>query len=347
MTCCPADTRTAEWRLLSKWCCDGGLRLVQLGIGLALVAMAAACVSDEGGSDTDPGGFVDDDGGNNGGGNNGEGPEADPCADVTCLLRNSSCVVRGEVASCECDPGFVDFGDHGCHRDDDEDNVADSDEVMLAEIFAPVLIYGELEQSSARIPHFALFAGDDFISIFYALSYRIDGGDLDHGGATGHVGDPEFIVVVATFENDNLDKVYVYLSAHFGASTDASQWWTDDELEWDGRGDGLHPVVWVAENKHANYPTRDDCEIGAVFQDQCSDESRRLLEIRPDRNLGQSWAPLRDRVDSGSYSEWYWTDRRFCGWKVSSNRDSDRSECAKTQNNYARMLDLWEGGEFE
>ena len=305
-------------------------RLIWIG-GLLLLAGAGAC-----------GGEADSDSGQDGR-NNGE---ADPCERVTCSFANSSCQVRRGIGTCQCDAGFTDFGAYGCHADDDEDGVPDTDELEIARAFAPRLVFGAQEETASRVPHWAVAAGEGFVTIFYALSYRNDGGDLDWG-ATAHVGDPEFIVVAIIFDGDDVEEVYVYLSAHYGADTDASRWYVSADLVWDERGDGAHPVVWVAENKHANYHSAAACEAGAVFQDQCSDAERRTVEVRPDRNLGQGWSPLKDRVRIGGNSEWFWTDRRFCGWRVNSTADSGRQDCAKTQNNYARMLSLWEHGELE
>ncbi len=113
----------------------------------------------------------------------------------------------------------------------------------------------------------------------------------------GHSGDSEFIILDLQFSN-GYQHWYVQemiTSAHYGTGADGTRRSTyQGAIEW---GDatqhpGGYPAVWVAHNKHANYPTRDWCNAGRGFgglaHDNCDPNSlytQRLAFVHT-RNVG-------------------------------------------------------------
>lgn len=269
---------------------------------------------------------------------------ADPCASVTCP-ENGSCVVELGVAACVCDEGHVPFEER-CDPDLDADTLSDVQEHVIAQELAPTLLFGNDESFPTRESHWAVApTTDGGVTAYYALAYHEDGGDgVFH--TLRHLGDTEFIVVAV----DGEGAVWVYLSAHWAASTDASAWYSIDAFEIDIERGPSHVIVWVGENKHANYPDDATCERGAYRTDSCSRGWVEPVDVRPDRNLGQSWAPFVDQVDltiGGTVrTEWFWTESRFCGWQVASLDDAERGDCTELVNAYAIQLEAWELGEL-
>ena len=182
--------------------------------------------------------------------------------------------------------------------------------------------------------------GAGAVSIFYALSYFEDYGDPDLGGLSAHLGDGEFIVVDAFEGTDGiLRSERVFLSAHFGNWNDASAWFVFEELDFEEDEEGhLHPVVYVAEWKHANYRNLGECDMGSFFADHCEEGTLEPVGIERGRNIGSFDSHIRDGVDHDGNREFYWTSIRFCGWQVSSLEEGARAECSSP---YDEFLSAW------
>jgi hypothetical protein len=270
-------------------------------------------------------------------------PDADPCALATCPA-NSTCTATSSGVECPCDPGYLPYNS-GCSPDADQDGVSEDEELAFAEEMAPVLQLDTGEIYEGRRSYWAVTSVSGLgRAVFYALSYYQDGGET-LTGLTAHLGDSEFITALRTPAGED----YYFLSAHFQASTDASRWVPRSAMASTSAVDGVdRPIVWVAEYKHGNYPDESTCEAGALYTDTCSVGAQELVEVAPDRNLGQSWAPFLDDVTldtAGSLNtEWYWTPVRFCGWQIAGDATADRSGCAPDANDYGTELTLWERG---
>ena len=261
---------------------------------------------------------------------------ADPCgwqADGTC---DDDC--RHER------PGdhFDDLAD--C--DADQDGLYDGYEFDVARQFEPYLWIALSEEGfrDDRLPHFAVEPfGTDKLSVFYALSYYEDYGDKDLGGLTSHFGDSEFIVVdLALDVGDEWIVDRLFLSAHYRTLSDASGWFAAYEFQTHVDGTGqAHPVVYVSEWKHANYRSLQSCDLGAMMTDHCEEGLLERVGIAADRNVGNLDHQLLDEVVHDSNSEFYWTDIRFCGWRVASTDNADRGDCPGQNSTYADWLGAW------
>jgi hypothetical protein len=267
-------------------------------------------------------------------------PPNDSCSTIYCPA-NSACVVSAGAAQCACNQGFILIGQQ-CLADRDEDGLADSWEAEFAASVAPRLMFSALEGFKSRFSYWAVGQTGSRLSVFYALAYVQDGGEPDLLGLTGHMGDSEFIVldfVVDANGNATFDRAF--LSAHFMASTDVSRWYRG-ELSFFQDSLGPHPIIWVARDKHGNYPDQATCDAGGLGFDTCDAGFAEFVEIAPERNLGHSWTPLIDRVDRAGGVDFFWTDLPFCGWQVSAT--GSRAGCAPPENSYAQELNAWEQG---
>jgi hypothetical protein len=87
---------------------------------------------------------------------------------------------------------------HNNGLDRDLDNIGDECEYQIAYAFRPYLKIMSNDNNSSREPHWSVTRSLDYprtFRIFYALSYREDGGSPALGQATSHNGDSEFIIV--------------------------------------------------------------------------------------------------------------------------------------------------------
>lgn len=229
--------------------------------------------------------------------------------------------------------------------DMDMDGLYDGREFDLALQFEPYLWFSPTEEFSSpeegfrsdRLSHFAVEpVSDGGVSIFYALSYFRDYGDPTLGGLSNHLGDSEFLVV-------NLDAQWqlsqVFFSSHHRMWNDSSKWCTPSEMEFEVDDEGhSHPVVYVAEWKHANYRSLDECEAGSLFNDHCEEGTLERVGIERDRNVGNPVEHIIDDVHFNGNHEFYWTHLHFCGWQEPSIESSDRSGCPCA---YSEIIDLW------
>lgn len=86
--------------------------------------------------------------------------------------------------------------------------------------------------------------------------------------------------------------------------------------------------MWVAEGKHANYPSQGSCNDGAWSMDECTynNGSHRIPVVYGQQNIGSRAMPLRDcgppfwgssRTDPTT-TECMWLTRPFRGWQPAS-----------------------------
>lgn len=126
----------------------------------------------------------------------------------------------------------------------------------------------------------------------------------------------------------------MFLSAHrFGRSGGDCRWYRDDELdafEWVDGVEAGAPVVWVAEGRNANYPSRSACDRGHHSIDTCDHHSARYRfpVISDLQNIGSRIRPVNgtgcvsgsDLLHSGTRVETaevecFWSeDTPFRGW---------------------------------
>jgi len=115
---------------------------------------------------------------------------------------------------------------------------------------------------------------------------------LRFGRGAAHAGDSEVIAVdIRRLGEDTWQTTGVFLSAHcFGRSDGRCRWFRDrdlEELAWTS-GPLSAPRVWVARDKHANYPNQKACESGHWHQERCGGAGRQYrFPVRSiEQNLG-------------------------------------------------------------
>jgi len=240
--------------------------------------------------------------------------ESDPCGEDLCPQCEGLYVAGWDDGSCFWDVATW---------DPDGDTVDNGCENALAMAFAPKLIAardcnydvglkrqgGEYYFAAQRV---VASDGVPLMRLAYLPAYYVDCGTprdqlsacldfLGLGFCNGHTGDSEFIIVDARFTESSQHWVTerVFLSAHCGEITGgACGWHPTSAFQWvDGRRRGA-PVVWVAEGKHANYPSESACNSGALSMDEChyNNASHRIPVVYGQQNIGSRSLPLRDCV---------------------------------------------------
>jgi hypothetical protein len=262
-------------------------------------------------------------------------------------VANASRVANIGLSSAECSvtTAFVD--------DMDDDLLLDACERLLAEAFEPYLhFYGADGDPArrARRPKWAVQWDYPFgmasgmATIYYAFSYENDFG-VPGTGVTSHYGDTEFVIVnVIDILGGEWLVSNIFLSAHFDAPTDSSDWVWPTLFDYETGLHGVgHPVIHVAENKHANYVDTIECDLGGATFDNCNGAptAQEWLGISLDGNLGSRDVPLlsRDVDPVTGHAEAYWSSLRFCGWQVAGQDNSLRSDCTSAQNTYDLQLE--------
>jgi hypothetical protein len=170
-------------------------------------------------------------------------------------------------------------GSFSASVDSDRDGVLDQCEVEIARAFRPVLSLSPSDGTKSREPYWAVKSEAGYLKILYGLAYHADGG----WGATpfsSHLGDSEFIVlwVHNTYQN-KWNMTSAFLSAHHGTSVEGSTslGWGEPAWTWP-LGERGRPLVWVAEEKHANYISKYVCGSGGwLNQDDCDSNIFSLL----------------------------------------------------------------------
>ena len=231
--------------------------------------------------------------------------------------------------------------------DRDQDGLSDDCELELARRFAPWLRVAargcnwDTSVSSERPGggyYFGVQALGDTLRVVYLPAYYRDCGwsgfkcTIGLMNCAGHAGDSEFIALdLRRGSASQFVPEGIFLSAHcFGRSTDNCRWYRGDELdqfEWQDS----HPMVWVAEGKHANYPTQQSCDAGHWFFDTCdhNDTQIEFPIVSERQNIGSRTQPVAtsgcvdaqhsgwtSRLTDTQATECFWlADHAFTGWQ--------------------------------
>ncbi len=229
----------------------------------------------------------------------------------------------------------------GVENDVDEDGIGDACEFALAQAFAPLMNFSYGDDVS-REPKWAVRYSDGLVYIAYFMAYYNDAGVQGNFLACArfvlfcdaHWEDSEAILFRVTYVSTTQHWLLVdgLLSGHDGYNLIDSPFPNGHPYASGiGYGDKLggYPIVFVSENKHANYVSDSECDSGGKGNlDNCSTSlSPARLEIYGNANLGGYAHQFVDCVYSGSpfYSsnqECFWSGSRFGGWQ-GINPDSD------------------------
>jgi len=225
-------------------------------------------------------------------------------------------------------------------NDADEDGLSDYCEDQLAYAFRPQLKYSTTYDDTRGEPYWVARPDSaGHVVVGYLFSYYRDLGWLTYG-CWAPVPYPPFV----TYDCHNGDSESIWLTLYYDSVT--SHWWLyhaaysahtgwnesvylyGDEgapnLEYPAKFGG-YPRVWVAEGKHANYFTQDDCNSGGTLSsDDCNaDTDSTRFAFADYWNIGSEAHPLINGVTSrdptyeyygGGRVECYWTERSFRGW---------------------------------
>lgn len=224
----------------------------------------------------------------------------------------------------------------GGHTDADADGLSDRCETDIAAAFAPELFHWRFD-NVGREPHWAARPSGDQVVIAYLLSYYRDEGSsawacslpLVAPHCQGHNGDSEWILLTVYYDWPThhwlLQQALYSQHTSFGTYARGSNAYPT-ALEYPGRLGG-YPRSYVAEGKHANYPSRSACNSGGTLgTDTCTqvDTAARVagggnVNIRSravhmaSQDCMVSANPSYIYYGSGR-QECYWTNRRFRGW---------------------------------
>ena len=213
---------------------------------------------------------------------------------------------------------------------------------QFASRFAPVLAVRSAgcnwDQTHQRLGGGYFFTAqrvDSIVRIAYLPAYFRDCGWqgvkcwLPAVDCAPHVGDSEFIVIDLIGDSASTWRVAaIFLSAHcFGRHDSKCRWYRGADLDRFTWHDAT-VEVWVAEGRHANYPSRKACDKGIYSIDTCDrHDARYRFPIAQDRNIGTRDRPARV---AGCYSggdiastwvdreavECFWRPGPFRGWRT-------------------------------
>ena len=243
----------------------------------------------------------------------------------------------------------------GLQTDTDQDGLSDFCEKNLAAAFAPWMryFYGD------DVSHEGFWAArpitDGEVRVFYALGYYVDLGVFERmfecklstigeilAECDGHHGDSEYIVLDLQYNASVqhwvlVDATYSHhnepLLMPAGINGYASMIEFKDKV-------GGAPIAWVAQGKHANYPTQRTCDEGGgapwpfilVFDfDICGGNDQWFRAASSaNLNLGSNDHRLSDCLSSVNPfyqdpphpQECFWSGARFYGWDLDHSTSS-------------------------
>lgn len=241
------------------------------------------------------------------------------------------------------------------YTDTDQDGLGDRCEYDIAAAFAPTMKYVQGDDVSRESYWAARPVGGTSVMVEYQLGYYYDLGTQENYTACklftvgelltecdGHHGDSESITLTATYNESSQHWVLTQasLSRHKGyivLSTGPNGYPSD--LQYVNRV-GADPIIWVANGKHANYPSQADCDDGGTrffpiylvfsFETCQGVHSTFRAEFGGQRNIGSDNIRLIDCVtsenpfyQSPTREECLWTGNRFYGWQLDHTTSSD------------------------
>ena len=228
-------------------------------------------------------------------------------------------VVAMGSSPAEADGLSIGYGDNcwNSGNDADGDSLNDDCEYQLAYWFSPKMWFDSGESGSARHAHWSVKSvsySQRTVQVFYMNAYINDTGVL-----TGHDGDPEFQIFELFYSGGTWKMNRAYMSAHRKSACDSSAWYQYNQLVYDDTNTTYRgwPTIYVAEDKHATYNTLGNCDDGCWYQDYCSLyfwQYEHQVGTMSQKNVGQSWAKLINRVYYMGESEDLWDDEDFEGW---------------------------------
>ena len=273
---------------------------------------------------------------------------------VAAAVLACGCAARVQTAPPEPAGITLDWSAPEClaaGTDVDADGVDDTCELALAQAFAPMLVVtpsGCNWDAAARPSRlgggyfFAVQHVNDALRIAYLPAYFRDCGWrgakclLPIVDCDAHAGDSELIVMDVVADAERWHVARVFLSAHcFGRTGGDCRWYEGGALgafSWLADVPGGAPIVWVAEGRQANYPSRSICDRGHHRIDTCDRNTHayRFPILGHAQNAGSRERPLsQDGCVEGaelplqstraleSAVECIWTSRPFAGWQES------------------------------
>lgn len=220
--------------------------------------------------------------------------------------------------------------------DADADSVADYCEKLVAQAFAPELNWSYTYDDVRREPYWVAGRLDGLtIRVGYLFGYYYDLGS-DHGSCNvpplhylcfPHNGDSEAVFLDVRYNSSTQHWVLVkawYLQHGTHIFIPEGYKGYAQGLSYpDGQGD--HPRVFVAEDKHASYPQLSLCNGGGYFGTDTCEHSNRAerVVVSTAYNIGSRAAPFLDCVSSrdpayeffgAGRTECFWTSKPFRGW---------------------------------
>ncbi len=228
--------------------------------------------------------------------------------------------------------------------DRDSDNIDDNLEVWIAQQYSPMLRFDEGESFAPTIRilwqvHPLGCIGQDCsspmrVAVTYVMLYQMDGG---RSGIMGHCGDNERVSLHIDLSNNTTNISTRFVKAYYNHHTTGT-WHTS--LEWkNGR-----PVVYVSEDKHASYSTKQECEQSSPvteslpfyipispLDEDCDEGHWFSTVVSSSDNVGEVNHQLVGNLGGVFSGEHAWDRNDFCGGYTSS---SCGNSCASS--NYSK-----------
>lgn len=252
----------------------------------------------------------------------------------------------------------MDYCTAGVGTDADGDGLLDYCEKLISLNFRPERKYSRYHDDIRGEPYWV--ARVDLygrIVVGYLFSYYRDLGSVEYGCASPinpewpdsgcHNGDSESIWLTVQYNPDTQHWVLfgAGYSVHGGwnlAQYNATKGYAN--VEYPAHAGG-YPRTWVAEQKHANYFHKADCDAGGFFGSDDCDEDDTAAQVPWSNywNIGSEAHPFINQVTSrdpsyeyygGERTECYWTEKRFRGWVPDSIGGGD-------SDSYLSWLKLW------
>lgn len=238
--------------------------------------------------------------------------------------------------------------------DHDLDGLSTFCEKNLALAFAPLMRWAHGD----NVDHEGYWAArplpDDRVRIFYLLGYYVDLGVVDRdyencklstlgevlAECDGHHGDSEHVILDVYYDEGTSHWLleHAQLSRHGDYNViDRGNKAYPSAFQYSARV-GVDPIIWVAQQKHANYPNQSLCDagsqvpvIGFLFPfDHCGGANYFFrAEAAGNRNIGSNSMRLIDCVQSQSVflkdnpAECLWSRSTFTGWQLDHTTSSE------------------------